>query len=172
MLKRGENTEVGAEISVLELAYNWDTFASLPTVSILSSFVKSLLPSPSVHMLLVHLTPSPAQDWNTWLRSSWWAHIVLSMVKEILSGSEVPRSSYLLLHRIPGNHWQSSYIQVGPQKEISTKDMELSNGKRKTGSQAQHLNPGSRFAWNQQPPWTLSITRINKLFSSFLFFFS
>lgn len=54
VLKPGENTEVEAEVSVLELAYDWDTFASLPTASILSVLVKSLLPSPSVHMLLVH----------------------------------------------------------------------------------------------------------------------
>ena len=76
---------------------------------------------------------TPARDWNTWLRSSWCVHhIVLSMIKELLSESEVPRSFCLLLHRqlkswSPENHWQSPYIHVGLQKEINTKDIELRN---------------------------------------------
>ena len=134
VLKPEENTEVGAEISVLKLASTWDTFTSLLTVAILSSpFMKSLLPDPSVHVLLVDLTPPPAQDWNTWLRSSWSVHhIVLSMIKELLSESEVPISFCLLLHRklkswSPGNHWQPPYVHVGLHKEINTKDIELRN---------------------------------------------
>ena len=62
VLKPEENTEVGAEISVLKLASTWDTFTSLLTVSIPSSpFMKSLLPDPSVHVLLADLTPPPLE---------------------------------------------------------------------------------------------------------------
>lgn len=71
VLSPGESTEVGAEISILKVAYHWVGRTASGYMCISANSIHSLFSfcditphPPSVPVLLVDLTPPPAQDGN------------------------------------------------------------------------------------------------------------